>query len=423
MSAAQAAPRQDAKVLGLIGIGHFLSHFYLLCLPPLFPLLKGEFGVSYTALGLIMTVIYATSGVAQTPVGFLVDRFGAGAILAVGLALLSAAMGLISQAPRYEAVLGLAVIAGIGHSVFHPADYAILSSAIKSERVARAFSLHTFSGHLGSAVAPATVIFLTSVIGWRSALLVLAGLGFVVMLAMLSQRRALVIEARPKADAGGAGGKDAAPTDGWRLLFSAPIMLFFLFFVVTSMTSGGIQTFSVAALSSLHETPLAAASTALTGFLFASAIGVLVGGQAADRTRRHDLIAAAAFLGTAGAMVLIGAVRLPMLALVGLFTVMGFAQGMVRPARDMLVRAATPKGSAGKGFGFVSTGIAVGGATAPVLFGWIVDQGRPQWTFYLIAAFMLVGVICIVAGRRRTEAAALRAGEPGKSVHRVSGEV
>ena len=394
------AIRRDGRVLGLIGTGHFLSHFYMMCLPPLFPLLKDEFGVSYAGLGLILTITYAASGIAQTPMGFVVDRKGPFVVLTTGLALLAGAMALIAVAPSYWAVLVLAAVAGVGHSVFHPADYAILSAAIDPRRMGRAFSMHTFSGHLGWAAAPATVIFLAALLGWRAALAVLGMVGLAVMLAMLTQRQALTIVLETKQGPPGSGASSTEANDGVRLLTSAPILLFFLFFFVTAMTSSGIRSFAVAAMAALHGTPLTAASTALTGFLVASALGVLIGGLMVDRTRRHDLIAAAALLGTAAAMAVIGTVSLTGAALIALFTVMGLAQGMVRPARDMLVRAVTPRNASGKVFGFVSTGLSVGGAVTPILFGWILDQGAPQAIFYLLAAFMLIAVMAIVAGRR-----------------------
>lgn len=394
------AIRRDGRVLGLIGTGHFLSHFYMMCLPPLFPLLKDEFGVGYAGLGLILTITYAASGIAQTPMGFVVDRKGPFVVLTTGLALLAGAMALIAVAPSYWAVLVLAAVAGVGHSVFHPADYAILSAAIDPRRMGRAFSMHTFSGHLGWAAAPATVIFLAALLGWRAALAVLGMVGLAVMLAMLTQRQALTIVLETKQGPPGSGASSTEAKAGVRLLTSAPILLFFLFFFVTAMTSSGIRSFAVAAMAALHGTPLTAASTALTGFLVASALGVLIGGLMVDRTRRHDLIAAAALLGTAAAMAVIGTVSLTGAALIALFTVMGLAQGMVRPARDMLVRAVTPRNASGKVFGFVSTGLSVGGAVTPILFGWILDQGAPQAIFYLLAAFMLIAVMAIVAGRR-----------------------
>jgi MFS family permease len=178
------------------------------------------------------------------------------------------------------------------------------------------------------------------------------------------------------------------------------MLLLFLFFVITAFTSGGMRTFSVTALVDLYDTPLITASAALTAFLFASAMGILVGGFIADRTRRHDIVAASAFLAAAVMIVLVGSVSLPAVVLIGLFSLAGLSQGIVRPARDMLVRAASPSGSTGKVFGFVTTGINVGGALAPLLFGWIIDQGTARWVFWIIAAAMMVALVTVTIPRR-----------------------
>lgn len=400
-TAGRSARRRNAKVLGLVGGGHFMSHFYLLCLPPLFPLLRAEFGVSYAALGGLMTVIYATSGLAQLPVGALVDRIGAFAVLACGLGLLAAATGLMALAPGYGALVALAAVIGLGHSVFHPADYAIMSATIEASRMGRAFSLHTFTGHLGSAVAPATVLFLAAAMGWRNALMLVGIAGMIIVAVMLVRRDLLRIDAPTSPR----GGKTAADGwRGWRPLLTAPMLLFFVFFVITSMTSSGISAFSVAALSTFHDMKLAVAGMALTAYLFASSGGVLIGGQLADRTERHDLMAAGAFLVAAGAMVLIGTVGLAASAILGLMALMGLMQGSVRPARDMMVRAATPGDAVGRAFAFVTTGMAVGGAVAPILFGWLVDRGGPQWIFYLLAGFLLAGAVIVLVAHGRVRA-------------------
>ncbi|MFQ6016967.1 MAG: MFS transporter [Kiloniellaceae bacterium] len=398
--------RRDGGVLAPVCAGHFLSHLYILCLPPLFPLLHAELGVSFAALGLILTVFNAASGGAQIPIGFLVDRFGGPAVVVGGLALEAGAVLFMGLAPEYAALITLAVVAGIGHSVFHPADYAILSSTIDPGRIGKAFSLHTFAGHLGSAAAPATVILMAAVVGWRHALVTIGAVGLLVMLVILSQRDRLFGTAR-------AAGKSvrrpggASVKDGLVLLLSAPMLLMFLFFLSTSLTSSGVQSFSVAAISTVHGAPLAAAGTALTGYLFASSIGVLAGGFLADRTRRHDRMAIIVFGATGLVMVALGTTALPTLLVITLFTLIGFAQGLVRPARDMLVRAAAPAGGMGRAFGFVSTGIAVGGSLAPILFGWLVDAGRADWVFYLIAAFMVLGITSVALSRRAISRAAV----------------
>jgi MFS family permease len=387
--------RQDARVLGLVGAGHFMSHFYFLTLPPLFPYLTDAFAVGYAELGAMMTVLYGASAVVQAPVGFLVDRVGARGVLTAGLVMLALGFGLMGLAPSFPAVLALAVLAGAGHSVFHPADYAILNASISPSRMGRAFSIHTFAGHLGSAAAPATMILLAGAIGWREALLAVGVFGFLVVLALSTQWNSLHDDALPKARSGAPSTADA-PARGLALLFSRPMILFFLFFATLSMTSTGMQAFSVSALVTLHGTPLATASTALTVYLFCSAAGILIGGYIADRTGRHDLVAAGVFVLSAVVSMIFALVDLPLLALVALMTVMGASQGIIRPARDMMVRAASPKGSAGKVFGFVSAGIAAGSAIAPIPFGMLLDAGRPEWVFYLMAIFTLVALVTVL---------------------------
>jgi MFS family permease len=386
--------------LAPICAAHFLSHVYILCLPPLFPLLHSELGVSFAALGLLLTLFNVAAGAAQLPVGVLVDRFGGTVLVLSGLALEAGAILFMGLAPEYVFLATLAVVAGIGHSVFHPADYAILSAAIDRGRLGKAFSLHTFSGHLGSAAAPASLIFLAAMVGWRQALMAVGAVGLLVMVTILLGRDRLQPAERPireaRSEAGSGTGKD-----GLSLLLSTPMLLLFLFFVATSMTSSGVQSFSIAALTETQALPLAGAGAALTAYLFASSIGVLSGGVLADRNRRHDLVALTAFGLTAVVMMTLGLVALPLVAVIGLFAGIGFAQGLVRPARDMMVRAATPEGGMGKAFGFLSTGISVGGALAPVLFGWLIDQGRAEGVFYLIAGFMGLGMVAVAAGRRQ----------------------
>mgnify|MGYP001463395389 CR=1 FL=1 len=400
MEAAAPSIRHDARILCLVGAGHFASHFYNLALPPLFPLLKDEFGVDYLMLGLIMTLFNGASAVVQIPVGFLVDRIGARPVLVAGLVIEASAIGLMAFSSSIGALLVLAVAAGAGNSVFHPANYAILNSAIDHKRIGRAFSLHTFAGHLGTALAPMTVIGLTALWDWRTALAVLAAGGLAVA-AFLAGGRELAAAAPGKRKRREERQADGGPQDGFALLLSAPMLAFFLFFMMTSMTSNGIRSFSVVSLVSLFDTPLALASTALTGFLFATAAGILVGGIAIDRTSRPELLAAGAFVLTAAIILVVGSVSLPGVLLFALFTLAGLCQGVVRPARDMMVRAVAPAGATGKAFGFVSTGLNIGGAMSPVLFGWIVDLGDARWVFWLLAGFMIVALATLAVPARR----------------------
>src|SRR3989337_2162857 len=88
-------PKREVKVVSLICAAHFISHFHLLLLPPLFPLLRDFYGVGFTELGLTIAVLNITTGLTQVPFGFLVDRYGARKILIGATFLESAAITLI----------------------------------------------------------------------------------------------------------------------------------------------------------------------------------------------------------------------------------------------------------------------------------------------------------------------------------------
>jgi MFS family permease len=173
------------------------------------------------------------------------------------------------------------------------------------------------------------------------------------------------------------------------------------------MVTAGVQSFSVTALVDFHGLGLAPANSVLTAFLVAGAAGVLLGGPLADRTSRHGLVAALAMLGSAILLCFAGSAQLPLLALIGVFAAVGLLQGSVRPSRDMMVRAVTPKGATGRVFAFVSTGLNLGAAVTPVLFGLLIDLGHAQWTYFLLAAILVLATATVgVARARRAPAAA-----------------
>jgi FSR family fosmidomycin resistance protein-like MFS transporter len=390
--------RRDLKVMSLIGTGHFFSHFYILLLPPLFPLLKDEFGVDYVQLGFAIAILNGVTALTQAPVGFLVDRFGARGILIAGLALFSLAMGLVGVWPSYPILLLLMVVAGLGNSVFHPADYAILSAAVDTRRMGRAFSIHTFGGYAGFALAPPVIVALAAAFGWRLALLLAGATGLVVAAVMLANSGVL----RPEAEAGRRRTASAA-APGWRLLLSAPILMALLFFVMLAISLGGYMSFSAAAIQALYRVDLAAASVPLTCYLVASTGGVLVGGWIADRTRQHHLVVAVCFVLIALFSAAVPLFLPPVALVVVLFAFTGLFSGVVAPSRDMMVRQITPTGSSGRVFGFVTIGLNIGGVLGPMLFGLVLDWGEPGHLFWTIAALSLLTLIVVFASARQGE--------------------
>lgn len=387
--AASPTFRRDVKILGLVSAGHFLSHFYAICLPPVFLFMQTDLGVSFAALGLLMSVRSFVSGAMQIPAGMLVDRIGARPVLIGGMVLMAGGTGLIAVAPGYWSILLLSIVMSLGNSVFHPTDYAILNASVTRSWVGRAFSFHTFAGQLGTAVAPAIVLALAHFSDWRMAQAAIGVAGFVVLAGLALEWRNMHDESIPQKRK-----KGSAIANHWALLLSPPMLIMSAFFTATALQSGGMQSFFVVGLTSLHGTDSATAGAALSVYLLAIAVGVLFGGLLADFYKRHDVTAAAAFLVSAALLALLVWTPLDRLPLMIVMTVSGLMQGAVRPARDMMVRAVVPPSAMGKAFGFVSSGQAVGGAIAPVLFGWMVDLGRPDWVFYLMILFTL---LCVAA--------------------------
>ena len=385
----------DRKVVGLVGMGHFASHFYFLVLPPLFPVLSEAFGVSYTQLGFALSVMAVTSAVVQTPVGFLVDRYGARPFLAAGLVLSGLCIIGVGVFATYEALLVLMVLFGLGDSVIHPSDYAILNKTVDPRRMGRAFSVHTFAGHLGFAAAPVTVIALSEWLGWREALLA-CGAGGVVLGAVMYLNRHLL--GRGEGSAAHAPGRSVS--GGIALLLSTPMLVGFVFYAAIAVTGAGMTGFGITALHLHFDLPLAEAGAAVSAYLFAAPVGVMLSGWMSDRTSRHHTFVVVCFSVLAAAALAI-AIATPRLAVVvGLFAIAGFFVGAVNPARDMLIRSMVTVAETGKAFGFVTIGLSAGGVVAPLLYGWILDHSEPIAIFWAIGAMALVTIAVVTATAR-----------------------
>ncbi|AVR97573.1 MFS transporter [Pseudoduganella armeniaca] len=399
-ASADATLRQDARVIGLVGLAHGTSHFYHLILAALFPWLRSEFALSYAQLGLLMTVFFVVSGIGQALAGFVVDRVGARRVLFFGVAMLGISAMALALAHSYAALLGGALLAGVGNSIFHPADYTLLNQRVSRARLAHGFSVHGISGNIGWAAAPLFMTTVATVADWRTALACAALLPLAVLAILFANRTALRPNPPVPAAAAGQGG-------ALGFLRLPTVWMCFAFFFLTAVALGGIQAFGPIALAQLYAVSRELATSSYTAYMLASAGGMVVGGFLGAGARRHDRTVALAFACAAALAVLLGAGWLPGWTVLPLMAAIGFCSGVAGPSRDLMIRAAAPQNATGRVYGVVYSGLDSGLSVGPLLFGAIMDAGHPGWLFHGVALFQLaaIGTAVGVGGSSRATAA------------------
>lgn len=379
----------EYKVIGLIGAGHATSHFLQLVVPPLFPFMREDLGMSYAALGLVMTLFYAVSALLQPVAGFVVDRFGGRGVLLGGIALMGAGtlmMGL-AQGPF---LLGAgAVVAGLGNSVFHPADFAILNGRVSTPRLGHAFSTHGVAGSIGFAVAPVFSIAVASQYGWHGALAAAAGAAFLVFAVLMMYSGEFVV-VQPISKVKKLFSEEA------KVLLSGPILACFLFFTLHAAALTGLTSFGVSAMATQFMVSAALASSAITAYMIGTGVGTLAGGFLLARAGRPQVVAGSGIAISAGVMlaIAVGAVPGPLLPVA--LAISGLSIGLTYPSRDLIVRGATPPGATGRVYGFVYAGLDVGSLATPVFYGWLMDRGSPEAVFYVIFGFAAAALATVL---------------------------
>jgi len=376
-------------VITLVALAHGTSHFFQLVMAPLFPFIKDDLGVSYAALGFVVALFYAISGLCQPIAGFVVDRYGARPVLIGGIGLLAAGTLVAALAGTYATLVLGAAITGLGNSVFHPADFSILNSRVEASRLGHAYSAHGVAGSLGYAAAPVFSGTLGAVFGWHTALLAAAGVGLGVFALLLANAQRFHVPVESVA-------RRQFAREDLRILFAAPVVMCFLYFAIYAAGLAGLQSFSVSAMTVQYGVPAALASSALTAYMVGSACGIFAGGFIASRAQRHDFVAAGGLAIGATAMLIIAMGGVPGAALPALLAFTGFSVGATGPSRDMIVRSSTPAGATGRVYGFVYSGLDVGSLATPVFYGWLMDNALPQGVFYGICGFTALAIFTVL---------------------------
>ncbi|HEY8605549.1 MAG TPA: MFS transporter [Noviherbaspirillum sp.] len=357
---------------------------------------ESAFGLSYAELGFLMTVFFVVSGIGQAMAGFLVDRVGPQRVLSGGIGLLGVSALLLSQAQSYPVLLAGSLLAGLGNSVFHPADFTLLNRRVSAPRLGHAFSIHGISGNLGWAAAPVFLAGIAQVAGWRFALLAAACIPFAVLALLFACRGHL--EGPPAVPVGprpvqreGDGGHVLA------FMRLPAVWMCFAFFLITALALGGIQSFSASALRELYGVSLPAATAGYTAYMLASAAGMVWGGFLASKTDRHDRTIAIAFAAAGAFALLIASGIVPAWMSLVLMGAVGFGAGVAGPSRDLLIRAAAPKNATGRVYGVVYSGLDIGLSLAPLMFGALMDASHPAAVFVGIGLFQCLAILSAVS--------------------------
>ncbi len=376
--------RQDAGVIGLVGMAHLVSHFSQLLLAPLFFWLKDEFAVSYAQLGFLMTIFFVVSCAVQALSGFVVDRFGPRPILFAGLSLLGIAAFGYAASTSYWMLAAFAVVAGIGNGVFHPVDYTLLNRKVSAPRLGHAYSFHGITGSLGWALAPAMLVPLTFAYSWRVALAAAGVLAFVVLAVLLLNRDKLTLQAVTPV-------KGAIADSSLGFLKIPAVWMCFAFFFWYAIVLSVVQAFAPEAARHLHGVPLALVAMCLTVYMVCSAGGMVLGGFLAADPARCERIVGIGFGLAACVALLLALGSFPAWMVPVLFGAMGFASGIAGPSRDLLVKRSTPENASGRVYGVVYAGLDIGQAISPLIFGVMMDHG--QYRGVLLGLALMQGVL------------------------------
>jgi MFS transporter, FSR family, fosmidomycin resistance protein len=399
LTAPAPAMRRDATLIGLVGLAHCISHFSQLLLAPLFPWLKDEFGASYTELGLLMSIFFVVSCVVQALSGFVVDRFSPRPVLFAGLSLLGLAAFGFAVSTSYWMLAVFSVVAGIGNGVFHPVDYTLLNRKVHPSRLGHAFSVHGITGSLGWALAPALLVPLTLAYSWRVALVCAGALAFVVLAVLWFQRERLALGTVPMA-AKAKGAVGSAAEGNLDFLKIPAVWMCFAFFFFYAASLSGVQAFAPEAARLLHGVPEHMAAMCLTIYMVCSAGGMVAGGFLASDPARCERIVGAGFGAAAAIALVIGFATVPALAVPVLFGAMGFGAGIAGPSRDLLVKRSAPDNATGRVYGVVYSGLDIGQAIAPLVFGTLMDLHQPSMVWLGIALVQAVLIVSAFNVRR-----------------------
>ncbi len=286
LSASAPAPKSNTsyRILGFISSAHFINDMMQSLILAMYPILKGEFSLSFSQIGLITLTYQLTASILQPVVGFVTDKHPQRHALPIGMSSTFIGLLLLAFAPNFETVLLAAAMVGIGSAVFHPESSRIARLASGGKH-GLAQSVFQVGGNTGTALGPLLAAAIVVPYGQRSvAWFCLAALAGIALLTQVSKWYAthhLAAGAKKRAVA-------AAPYPRKTVIGAVCVLLLLIFSKYFYMA--GISSFYTFYLMQKFGLTVQSAQVHLFIFLLASATGTVLGGPVGDRIGRKPVI-------------------------------------------------------------------------------------------------------------------------------------
>jgi len=389
----QAAPR-SFKDVWLISAGHGLTHWYTATFFLLLPLIGKELGLSYTEIGLIMTVQHAVGAVSNLPGGMIVDMIGKmGYLMAASLFWVGFPYALMSLTDSYWMLLVCVTLVGIGNNIWHPAAISALAHRYP-DRKGLVLSVHGMGGNAADALAPLVVGALLAWFTWRTVVVVNVVPGIVMATLILVMLGAFTAS---RGESINTGGHRRSAADYLRefgsLLRNKTLMLVCVSSSFRTMTQAGLLTFLPVYLAyELGYSPflvgLCLALLQAGGFVASP-----IAGHLSDRMGRKRIVFSSALL--SGIMIVAMAMAGKSLWFIVFVALVGFFLYAMRPVLQAWAVESTPKHLAGSGVGLQFGITAVGASISPALFGIIADAWDIHTAFYFLAGTIIASNVLV----------------------------
>ena len=378
---------QAAAIPILISLSfcHFLNDLIQSLIPALYPLLKSEFSLDFTQIGIITLAFQLTASLLQPTVGFYTDKNPQPFSLAIGMGSTLIGLLLLSVAPSYAVILIAAGLIGTGSAIFHPEASRVARMA-SGGKFGSAQAFFQVGGNVGQAVGPLLAAFIVlphgqKAIAWVS----LAALIAIVFLTRIGKWYGAHIKPANKAAAAGASAASDLPRA--RMLFLISVLMLLLF--SKNVYSASLTSFFTFYLIERFNLPVQAAQVQLFIFMAAIAVGTLVGGALTDRLGRRPMI----WISILGTLPFTLALPYADLFWTGVLTIIiGMLMASAFPAILVFAHEVMP-GRVGFVSGmFFGFSFGLGGLGAAVM-GWLADLNGIGFIYQLCSFLPILGLV------------------------------